>query len=32
MQTCRLCDAHTCGHHEGVCPVTLAADRHRTPL
>jgi DNA-binding MarR family transcriptional regulator len=32
MQTCRLCDAHTCGHDEGVCPVTLAADRHRTPL
>jgi DNA-binding MarR family transcriptional regulator len=32
MQTCRLCDAHTCGHHDGVCPVTLAADRHRPPL
>jgi DNA-binding MarR family transcriptional regulator len=23
---CRLCDAHACGHHEGRCPVTLAAD------
>jgi DNA-binding MarR family transcriptional regulator len=32
MQTCRLCDARACGHHEGVCPVTLAADRHRAPL
>jgi MarR family transcriptional regulator, negative regulator of the multidrug operon emrRAB len=26
---CRLCDGHVCGHHEGVCPVTRAADRHR---
>jgi DNA-binding MarR family transcriptional regulator len=32
MQTCRLCDAHTCGHDEGICPVTLAADRYRVPL
>jgi DNA-binding MarR family transcriptional regulator len=24
---CRFCDAHACGHHEGRCPVTLAADR-----
>jgi DNA-binding MarR family transcriptional regulator len=23
---CRLCDAHACGHHEGRCPVTVAAD------
>jgi MarR family transcriptional repressor of emrRAB len=29
MQTCRLCDAHACGHYEGTCPVTRAADRHR---
>jgi MarR family transcriptional regulator, negative regulator of the multidrug operon emrRAB len=28
-ETCRLCDAHACGHHEGACPVTRAADRHR---
>src|SRR5829696_5159107 len=28
-ETCRLCDAHVCGHYEGVCPVTLAADRRR---
>jgi DNA-binding MarR family transcriptional regulator len=28
-ETCRLCDAHTCGHYEGVCPVSRAADRHR---
>jgi DNA-binding MarR family transcriptional regulator len=28
-QTCRLCDAHVCGHEAGICPVTLAADRHR---
>jgi hypothetical protein len=27
--TCRLCDAHACGHYEGTCPVTLAADRRR---
>jgi DNA-binding MarR family transcriptional regulator len=30
--TCRLCDAHVCGHYEGVCPVSLAADRHRAPV
>jgi DNA-binding MarR family transcriptional regulator len=24
--TCRMCDAHACGHHEGRCPVTRAAD------
>ena len=24
---CRLCDAHACGHDEGRCPVTRAADR-----
>jgi DNA-binding MarR family transcriptional regulator len=29
MAVCRLCDAHACGHDEGVCPVTRAADRHR---
>ena len=29
MTTCRLCDAHACGHFEGTCPVTRAADRHR---
>jgi DNA-binding MarR family transcriptional regulator len=23
---CRLCDAHACGHHEGRCPVTQAAN------
>jgi len=28
-ETCRLCDAHGCGHHDGSCPVTRAADRHR---
>jgi DNA-binding MarR family transcriptional regulator len=28
-QTCRLCDAHVCGHYDGTCPVTRAADRHR---
>ena len=28
-ETCRLCDAHACGHYEGVCPVSRAADRHR---
>lgn len=27
--TCRLCDAHACGHYEGTCPVTQAADRRR---
>src|SRR5918997_5599770 len=29
--TCRLCDAHVCGHERGLCPVTRAADRHRAP-
>jgi DNA-binding MarR family transcriptional regulator len=24
--TCRLCEAHACGHHEGRCPVTRGAD------
>jgi hypothetical protein len=24
---CRMCDSHACGHHEGRCPVTRAADR-----
>jgi DNA-binding MarR family transcriptional regulator len=24
--TCRLCDGAACGHHEGRCPVTRAAD------
>jgi hypothetical protein len=28
-ETCRLCDARTCGHYDGSCPVTRAADRHR---
>ena len=28
-ETCRLCDAHACGHYDGTCPVSLAADRHR---
>ena len=28
-ETCRLCDAHGCGHYDGVCPVTRAADRRR---
>jgi DNA-binding MarR family transcriptional regulator len=23
---CRLCDGHACGHHDGRCPVTRAAD------
>jgi MarR family transcriptional regulator, negative regulator of the multidrug operon emrRAB len=27
--TCRLCDVHACGHYEGACPVTRAADRTR---
>ena len=27
--TCRLCDAHVCGHYEGVCPVSQATDRLR---
>ena len=25
-QICRLCDSHACGHEEGRCPVTQAAD------
>jgi hypothetical protein len=29
METCRLCDAHACGHYEGACPVSQAADRRR---
>jgi DNA-binding MarR family transcriptional regulator len=29
-ETCRLCDAHACGHYEGLCPVSRAADRYRT--
>ncbi len=28
-ETCRLCDAHACGHYTGDCPVTKAADRRR---
>jgi len=31
MRTCRLCDAHACGHYDGRCPVTRAADRRRAP-
>jgi MarR family transcriptional regulator, negative regulator of the multidrug operon emrRAB len=30
--TCRLCDAHACGHYEGRCPVTQAADRRRASV
>ena len=30
--TCRLCDAHACGHYEGTCPVSRAADRYRAPV
>jgi DNA-binding MarR family transcriptional regulator len=26
---CRMCDAHTCGHYDGTCPVSHAADRAR---
>ena len=26
-ETCRLCDAHACGHYDGRCPVTHAASR-----
>jgi DNA-binding MarR family transcriptional regulator len=26
-ETCRLCDVHACGHYEGRCPVTNAANR-----
>jgi DNA-binding MarR family transcriptional regulator len=29
MATCRLCDADACGHYEGICPVSRAADRWR---
>jgi MarR family transcriptional regulator, negative regulator of the multidrug operon emrRAB len=32
MGTCRLCDARACGHDEGACPVTRAADRRRSAL
>ena len=28
-ETCRLCDAHACGHYTGDCRVTHAADRRR---
>jgi MarR family transcriptional repressor of emrRAB len=28
-ETCRLCDAHACGHYDGICPVSHAADRWR---
>ena len=31
-RTCRLCDAHSCGHYEGICPVTRAADRRRAEV
>jgi hypothetical protein len=31
MATCRLCNARVCGHDEGLCPVTRAADRWRAP-
>jgi predicted MarR family transcription regulator len=27
---CRLCDPGACGHHEGRCPVTQAADAAAT--
>ena len=30
--TCRLCDAAACGHYEGACPVTRAADRRRASV
>ena len=26
---CRMCDAHRCGHYDGSCPVSIAADRAR---
>jgi DNA-binding MarR family transcriptional regulator len=26
---CRMCDAHTCGHFDGSCPVSIAADAAR---
>jgi DNA-binding MarR family transcriptional regulator len=28
-RTCRFCDPEACGHHDGHCPVTRAADVHR---
>jgi DNA-binding MarR family transcriptional regulator len=28
-RTCRLCDTRACGHLDGRCPVTRAADRWR---
>ena len=28
-ETCRLCDAHACGHYDGICPVSLAAHREQ---
>jgi DNA-binding MarR family transcriptional regulator len=31
MRTCRLCDAHACGHYAGACPVTRAAARRSAP-
>jgi MarR family transcriptional repressor of emrRAB len=30
-RTCRLCDLHACGHNEGHCPVTSAADAAEAP-
>ena len=27
--TCRLCDAHACGHYDGACPVSHATARLR---
>ena len=30
--TCRLCDAHACGHHAGRCPVTRGADAAEAAL
>jgi DNA-binding MarR family transcriptional regulator len=32
MRTCRLCDTRACGHYEGACPVTHAADRFRAQV
>jgi DNA-binding MarR family transcriptional regulator len=29
--TCRLCDADACGHHDGRCPVSHAADAAEAP-
>lgn len=29
---CRLCDSQACGHHEGRCPVTRAADEAEAAL